>query len=192
MPRRRFPVVTTRLDNRPRPQIGRPKKISPETKRKKMRQPSAQELANEIKIVAEISAHLLTHPLTDASDEISRLSEFLQACENKLIKLMNNEHPTENEPGVTQYGLVLYVVDTTHPVLRRLLGFPKSQITPELLKQWEAEIGGGGVDDYEGSLIAIGKYEQLDAGWVTALVYYLALKLGVRAVSSWATFAATP
>lgn len=157
-----------------------------------MRQLSAQELANELKIVAQISAKLLTHPVTDLKDEISRLGAFLQACETRLIKLMNNEHPSETEPGVTQYGLALYVLDTTHPVLRRLLGFPKSQITPALLKQWEAQIGSGGVDDYEGSLIAIGKYEQLDAGWVTALIYYLALKLGVREVSSWATFGTSP
>ena len=73
-----------------------------------------------------------------------------------------------------------------------MLGFPKSQITPALLKQWEAEVTGGGVDDYEGSLIAVGKYEQLDAGWVTALIYYLALKLGVREVSSLAAFGTTP
>lgn len=157
-----------------------------------MRQLSAQALANELKIVAQISAKLLTHPVTDLRDEISRLGAFLQACETRLIKLMNNEHPSETEPGVTQYGLALYVLDTSHPILRRLLGFPKSQITPALLKQWEAEIGSGGVDDYEGSLIAIGKYLQLDAGWVTALIYYLALKLGVREVSSWATFGTTP
>ena len=157
-----------------------------------MRQLSGPELANEIKIVAQITEKLLLHPATDLRVEISRLGAFLEACETRLIKLMNNEHPSETEPGVTQYGLVLYVVDTTHPILRRLLGFPKSQITPALLQQWEAEIGGSGVDDYEGSLIAIGKYEQLDAGWVTALIYYLALKLGVRSVSSWATFGTTP
>src|SRR3989442_3162059 len=157
-----------------------------------MRQLSGPELANELKIVAQICERLLLHPLTDVRDEISRLGAFLQACETKLIKLMNNEHPSETEPGVTQYGLVLYVVDTTHPILRRLLDFPKSQITPALLKQWEAEIGSGGVDDYEGSLIAVGKYEQLDAGWVTTLIYYLALKLGVRSVSSWATFGTNP
>ena len=157
-----------------------------------MRQLSGQELAHELKIVAQISEKLLLHSMTDLRDEISRLGAYLQACETKLIKLMNNEHPSETEPGVTQYGLVLYVVDTTHPILRRLLSFPKSQITPALLKQWEAEIDSGGVNDYEGSLIAVGKYEQLDAGWVTALIYYLALKLGIREVSSLATFGTTP
>jgi len=157
-----------------------------------MRQLSAQDLANELRMVAQISERLLTHPVTDLRDEISRLGAFLQACETRLIELMNNEHPSETEPGVTQYGLVLYVLDTTHPILRKLLGFPKSQITPALLQQWETEIGSGGVDDYEGSLIAVGKYEQLDAGWVTALIYYLALKLGVKSISSWATFGTTP
>jgi hypothetical protein len=157
-----------------------------------MRQLSAHELANELKIVAEISEKLLMHPLGDFSDEFSRLGLFLQACETRLIKLMNGEHPSETEPGVTQYGLVLYVVDTTHPILKRLLGFPDTQITAALLLQWEAEIGGAGVDDYEGSLIAVGKYEQLDAGWVTALIYYLALKLGLRDISSWAPFGTTP
>jgi len=157
-----------------------------------MRQLSAQQLANELKIVAQISEKLLTHPLMDFSDEINRLGVFLQACETKLIQLMNNEHPSETEPGVTQYGLGLYVIDTTHPVLSRLLHFPKTQITPELLKNWEAEIGGPGVDDYEGSLIAEGKYENLDAAWVTALIYYLALKLDVREVSSLAPFGTTP
>jgi len=157
-----------------------------------MRQLSAPELANEIKIAAELTSKLLLHPLTDMRDEINRLGVFLQACETRLIRLMNNEHPGENEGGVTQYGLGLYIFDTTHPVLRKLLGFPKTQITAALLKQWETDITTGGVDDYEGSLIAVGKYEQLDAGWVTALIYYLALKLGVRDVSSWATFGKTP
>jgi Calcineurin-like phosphoesterase len=158
-----------------------------------MRQLSAQDLANELKIAAQISARLLTHPLGEFREELSRLGAFLQACETRLIKLMNGEHPSETEPGVTQYGGVLYVFDTTHPVLAKLLGFPKSQITPQLLLKWEGEIStGGGVDDYEGSLIAVGKYEQLDAGWVTALIYYLALKIGVREVSSWAPFGSTP
>lgn len=157
-----------------------------------MRQLSGQELANEFKIVSEIVGTLALHPLTDFRDELPRLSAFLQACETRLMKLMDKQNPSETEPGVTQYGLVLYIVDTTHPVLRRLLGFPKSQITPELLLKWETEIGGAGVNDYEGSLIAVGKYEQLDAGWVAALIYYLALKLGVRSVSSLATFGTTP
>jgi hypothetical protein len=157
-----------------------------------MRQLSAQELANELKIVAQITEKLLLRPMTDMRAEISRLGLYLQACETRLIMLMNNEHPSETQPGVTQYGLALYVLDTTHPILRRLLNFPKSQITPALLKQWEAQIGGPGVDDYEGSLIAIGKYLQLDAGWVTALIYYVALKLGVREVSSLAPFGTTP
>ncbi len=157
-----------------------------------MRQLSAQQLANELKMVAEISAKLLTHPLADFPDEVNRLGAFLQACETKLIQLMNNQHPSETEPGVTQYGLGLYVIDTTHPILSRLLDFPKTQITPALLLTWEAEIGDAGVDDYEGSLIALGKYENLDAAWVTALIYYLALKLGVREVSSLAPFGTTP
>lgn len=159
---------------------------------KTMRQLSAQELANELKIAAQISARLLKHPLTDMRGEIARLGAYLQACETKLVRLMNNQHPSENEPGVSQYGLALFVFDTTHPILRRLLDFPKTKITPAMLKQWETEIGGGGVNDYEGSLIAISKYEQLDAGWVTALIYYLALKLGVREVSSLATFGTNP
>lgn len=158
-----------------------------------MRQLSAQELANELKIVAQITEKLLLRPMADIQGEISRLGAFLQACENRLIKLMNGEHPGENEPGVTQYGLALYIFDTNHPILRKLLHFPKTNITLAMLKAWEATISiGGGVDDYEGSLIAIGKYEQLDAGWVTALIYYIALKLGVREVSSLAPFGATP
>ena len=154
-----------------------------------MRQLSAIELANELKLVAQISEKLLLNPLTGVRDEISRLGVFLQECETRLIRLMNNEHPGENEAGVTQYGLVLYIIDTTHPILRRLLNFPRTQITLAMLKQWDQVAMNGGVDDYEGSLIAIGKYEQLDAGWVTALIYYLALKLGVREISSLAPFA---
>ena len=157
-----------------------------------MRQLSAIELANELKLVAQISEKLLLNPLTGVRDEISRLGVFLQECETRLIRLMNNEHPGENEVGVTQYGLVLYIIDTTHPILRRLLNFPRTQITLAMLKQWDQVAMNGGVDDYEGSLIAIGKYEQLDAGWVTALIYYLALKLGVREISSLAPFATTP
>ena len=153
---------------------------------------TAQELANQLKIVAQITEKLLLHPLTDLNDvrdEINRLGAYLQACETKLIRLMNNEHPSDTEPGSTQYGLALYVLDTTHPVLRRLLNFPKTQITLAMLKQWDVEVSGAGAIDYDGSLIVKSKFGNLDASWVTALIYYLALKLDVREVSSWAQFA---
>lgn len=162
-----------------------------------MRELTPQELVNEIRMVAQITEKLLLHPLTDLRDEISRLGAYLQASETKLIKLMNNEHPSEDEPGSTQsgstqYGLALYVLDTTHPVLRRLLGFPQTQITLAMLEQWDAEVRGAGVADYDGSLIATSKFGNLDAGWVTALIYYIALKLDVREVSSLAPFGTTP
>lgn len=156
-----------------------------------MRQLSGNELANELRIVAEVSRNLLMHPLTDVRDQIRRLADFLQACETRLIKLMNNEHPSETEPGVTQYGLVLYILNASHPILRRLLEFPEPQITLALLKRWETQVSTGGVEDYEGSLVGIAKFEQLDPGWFTTLIYYLALKAGVRTVSSWATFGTT-
>jgi hypothetical protein len=41
-------------------------------------------------------------------------------------------------------------------------------------------------------MIATGKFNDLDAGWITALIFYIALKLGVREVSSWAPFGTTP
>jgi hypothetical protein len=161
-----------------------------------MIQLSAAELANQQQMVEQIVVQLakkLLDPFSDLHKEISRLGAFLQACETKLIELMNNQHPGEDEPGVTQYGLVLYLVDTTHPILSRLLDFPRTRITASMLQQWEAQIlTGGGVDDYEGSLIELGTYEQLDPKWVTALLYYLALKAGLSEVSSWATFATTP
>lgn len=157
-----------------------------------MRELSAQELANEIKMVAQITEKLLLHPLTDMRDEISRLGAYLQASETKLIGLMNNQHPSEAEPGATQYGMGLYILDTTHPVLRRLLDFPKTQITLDMLQHWDTEVRGAGVADYDGSLIYTSKFGQLDAGWVTALIFYIALKLGVNEVSSWAPFGTTP
>ena len=156
---------------------------------------SVLELAKQIKIVAQISEKLLFHPLTDLSDvrlEISRLGAYLQACETKLIKLMNDEHPPDTEPGSTQYGLALYFLDTTHPEFRRLLGLPETQITDAMLEQWKTEIEGPGAIDYDGSLIARSKFGNLDAGWVTSLIYYIALKLDVREVSSWAQFGTTP
>ena len=154
-----------------------------------------QELANHIKIVAQIIEKLAFHPLTglsDVRDEMSRLGAYLQACETKLIKLMNNEHPSDTEPGATQYGLALYILDTYHPVLRRLLDFPETQITPAMLEQWKAEVEGPGAIDYDGSLIATSKFGNLDASWIAALIYYIALKLDVRDVSSWAQFGTTP
>ena len=157
-----------------------------------MRELTAQELANEIKMVAQITEKLLLHPLTNMQGDISRLGIYLQASENRLIELMNNQHPSETEPGATQYGLGLYLLDTTHPVLRRLLNFPQTQITVAMLEQWDADVRGAGVADYDGSLIFTSKFGQLDAGWVTALIYYIALKLGVGEVSSWATFNTTP
>ena len=160
-----------------------------------MRDLSALELANEIKMVAQITEKLLLHPLstvTDIRDDIDRLGAYLQASETKLIQLMNNQHPSENEPGATQYGMALYILDTTHPVLRRLLDFPKTQITIDMLRSWDDEVRGAGVIDYDGTMIASTKFGDLDAGWVTALIFYIALKLGVREVSSWAPFGTTP
>ncbi len=160
-----------------------------------MRDLSPQELANEIKMVAQITEKLLLHPLinmTDVRDDISRLGAYLQASETKLIQLMNNQHPSETEPGATQYGMALYVFDTTHPVLRRLLDFPKTQITIDMLREWDDDVRGAGVIDYDGTMIAASKFGDLDAGWVTALIFYIALKLGVREVSSWAPFGPTP
>ena len=146
-------------------------------------------------MVAQITGKLLLHPLTnmtDVRDDISRLGAYLQASETKLIKLMNNQHPSETEPGATQYGMALYIFDTTHPVLRRLLDFPKTQITVDMLRAWDDDVRGAGVIDYDGTMIATSKFGNLDAGWVTALIFYIALKLGVREVSSWAPFGATP
>jgi hypothetical protein len=60
-----------------------------------LRELSASELAAEIKIVAEISAKLLMHPLTDMRAEISRLGVFLQACEARLIGLINWSKTTQ-------------------------------------------------------------------------------------------------
>ncbi len=160
-----------------------------------MRELSPQEFANEIKMVAQITEKLLLHPLinmTDVRDDISRLGAYLQASETKLIQLMNNQHPSETEPGATQYGMALYVFDTTHPVLRRLLEFPKTQITADMLREWDDDVRGAGVIDYDGTMIATSKFGDLDAGWVTALIFYIALKLGVREVSSWAPFGTTP
>jgi hypothetical protein len=153
------------------------------------------ELANRIKIVAQITEKLLLHPLTDLTDvraEIDRLGAYLQACETKLIRLMNGEHPPDTEPGSTQYGLALYILDDTHPVLRRLLDFPETQITDAMLESWKTEVEGPGAIDYDGSLIARSKFGNLDDGWVTSLIYYIALKLDVREVSSWAPFGTTP
>ena len=159
---------------------------------------SAQELANQLKqlkIVFQITEKLLFHPLTDLSDvrhDIDCLGVYLQASETKLIKLMNNEHPPDTEPGSTQYGMALYILDSTHPILKRLLHFPETQITDAMLEQWKAEIEGPGAIDYDGSLIARSKFGNLDASWVSALIYYIALKLDVREVSSWAQFGTTP
>jgi hypothetical protein len=146
-------------------------------------------------MVAQITEKLLLHPLSyldDARDDINRLGAYLQASETKLIRLMNNERPSDSDPGATQYGMGLYLLDNTHPVLRRLLDFPKTQITLDMLKDWDEDVRGAGVIDYDGTMISTGKFGDLDAGWITALIFYIALKLGVREVSSWAVFGTTP
>jgi Calcineurin-like phosphoesterase len=158
-----------------------------------MQQLSLAEIAQQKQFAVQIVEHvakLLINPFSGFHREISRLGAFLQACETKLIKLMDGLHPTENEPGITQYGLVLWVLDTTHPYFSKALGLPQTQITLATLQQWEAQIlSGGGVDDYEGSLIELGPYEQLDPKWVGALFYYVSLKAGF---SPWAPFGKTP
>src|SRR6185503_2735372 len=160
-----------------------------------MRELSPQELINEIRMVVQITEKLLFHPLatmTDIRDDMSRLGAYLQASGTKLIQLMNNQHPGENEPGATQYGMALYILHTNHSLLRRLLNFPETQITPAMLQSWDADVRGAGVIDYDGTMIATSKFGDLDAGWVTALIFYIALKLGVGEVSSWAPFGTTP
>jgi len=153
------------------------------------------ELAHQLKIAAQVTEKLFFHPLTDLTDaraEINRLGAYLQACETKLIRLMNGEHPPDTEPGSTQYGLALYIMDDIHPLLKHLLEFPETQITAAMLEQWGTEVDGPGAVDYDGSLIARSKFGNLDAGWVTSLIYYIALKLDVTEVSSWAQFGTTP
>src|SRR5215813_7804009 len=160
-----------------------------------MRELTAQELENEIKVVTQITEKLAFHPLTfitDVRDEINRLGSYLQASETKLIRLMNNQRPSDSEPGATQYGMGLYLLDKTHPFLRRLLDFPKTQITIDTLKAWDDDVRGPGVIDYDGTTISTGKFGDLDAGWVTALIFYIALKVGVKEVSSLAPFGTTP
>jgi len=95
------------------------------------------ELAHQLKIAAQVTEKLFFHPLTDLTDaraEINRLGAYLQACETKLIRLMNGEHPPDTEPGSTQYGLALYILDNRHDVFRRLLGLPPTQITDAMLE----------------------------------------------------------
>src|SRR5690348_10723531 len=126
-----------------------------------MRELSAQELVNELKMVTQITEQLLLHPLTymgDARDDINRLGAYLQASETKLVQLMNNQHPSDTQPGATQYGMALYILDSTHPVLRRLLDFPKTQITVDMLKSWDDDVRGAGVIDYDGTMISTGKF----------------------------------
>ena len=143
-------------------------------------------------MVEQIMVHVALHGIADLRAELDRLGAYLQACETKLIQLMNNEHPSESEPGATQYGMALHILDKTHPVLSPLLNFPKTQITLAMLQSWDADVRGAGVIDYDGTMIASSKFGDLDAGWVTALIFYIALKLGVKEVSSWATFGTTP
>lgn len=157
-----------------------------------MRELSLTELFNATKMAAKIGEKILAHPEIDVRARLGDLAQYLQDSENKLIALMNNQHPSEYDPGSTQYGLVLYYIDDHHPLLQRLLGLPPSRVTPALLLQWTAEIEGAGVADYDGSLIATGVFEQLDPGWVFAVIYYAALILDVTEVTSWATFGTTP
>jgi hypothetical protein len=105
---------------------------------------------------------------------------------------MNGEHPPDTEPGSTQYGLALYILEDHHPIFRRLLKLPETQITPAMLDSWKTEVEGPGAIDYDGSLIARSKFGNLDGSWVTSLIYYIALKLDVKEVSSWAQFGTTP
>src|ERR1043166_2307975 len=160
-----------------------------------MRELTAQELAAELKMAKQIAERVAFHPLsllTDVRAEMNRLGAYLQASETKLIRLMNNQNPSDSEPGATQYGMGLYLLDKTHPLLRDLFHFPKTQITLDMLAEWDEDVRGAGVIDYDGTMISSGKFGDLDARWITALIFYIALKVGAREVSSWATFGTTP
>jgi len=143
-------------------------------------------------MAGKIAESLLFKPVGETEQKLGSLIAFLQASETKLIRLMNGEHPSEYESGNTQYGLALYVIECHLGALKHLLHLPPSQITAAMLLQWGAEVESSGIADYDGSLIVVVKFAQLDAGWVFALLFYVALVLDVKEVSSWATFGSTP
>jgi Calcineurin-like phosphoesterase len=142
---------------------------------------SLQTLAHRLKaqaLAAEIKAHLALHLVAECSASFDALGTFLQACEAKLVKLMSGLKPSDSEPGNVEFGLVLYILDTEHLLLARLLRLPPTAITPAMLTAWNGELVGPGVANSDGTLLGYVKY-QLDPGWVLALLYYIRLLVGL-------------
>src|SRR5438045_3921933 len=107
-----------------------------------------QTLAHRLKaeaLAAEIKAHLALHLVAESAASFDALGTFLQACETKLIKLMSGLKPSDSEPGNVEFGLVLYILDTEHPLLARLLRLPPTAITPAMLTAWNDDLEGAGV-----------------------------------------------
>ena len=112
-----------------------------------MRELSPLEIVNEIKMVAQITEKLLTSTRSgDARGDEPAAAQYLQACETKL-KLGDRERRhsrrdkrrTQMDTGARLTSIRAGVI---HPgyarcVLRRLLGFPETQITDAMLESWE-------------------------------------------------------
>lgn len=128
-------------------------------------------------MAADIKAHLALKFVGEAAARFDALGTYLQACEAKLIKLMNGDKPSDNEPGNTEFGLVLHILDTEFAWLAKLLRLPPSAITDAMLLAWNAELEGAGVVDFDGTLLGYVKYE-LDPGWTLALLNCIRLMVG--------------
>jgi Calcineurin-like phosphoesterase len=128
-------------------------------------------------MAAEIKAHMALKFVGESSAKFDSLGSYLQACEAKLIKLMDDEKPSDSMPGDAEFGLVLYALDTDFDWLARLLRLPPTAITTEMLQEWNTELQGAGVVDFDGTLLGYAKYE-LDPGWVLALLNCIRLMVG--------------
>lgn len=100
------------------------------------------------------------------------IGKYLKESENKLIDLMDGKHPTDDEKGTIELGLMLYWIDTHLPEIGAKIP-EKTSITQEILDQWQETLEGPGVPSSDGTLIGYSKYMQLDPGWFEAAFYYL-------------------
>src|SRR5437868_4394487 len=118
------------------------------------------------------------------------LWQYLQACEQDLVDLMNGNPPVENDSANIEYSWVLYFMNNDLQSTLNKIGLgsfytplmslltlaygpmPPSQITPtdwaNYKTVWEAQ----GVLYGDGSLVSTAYYAVMDDEWPTALVYY--------------------
>ncbi len=126
--------------------------------------------------LARLQRHAAAQPL-QARVRFEGLWTYLQTCEADLVLFMQDRQPDVPQTEL-EWGLALYLLNNKLSAeevsfLRRFLGMPTSNITPEMVSTWETTLATTGVLCDDGTLVAETKWALFDPGWILAFTSYL-------------------